>query len=272
VSHRAAVVAVRRVDRGAARVDHDLVAAEAPLLLTIRSSRGDAERPFGVLMRTPGDDRDLVLGFLFSDGVIDRADQIAALQVTGDRADVMLASGVDVERIAARAQTATSACGVCGRLTIEALDRRPPPPAGSPVVSAATIAALPARLQARQTVFAETGGLHAAGLFDAAGALRILREDVGRHNAVDKAIGAALAEGEVPLHAFLLAVSGRVAFEIVQKAAMAAVPIVVAVGAPSTLAIDAARAAGITLAGFVRHERFNVYTHADRVQTGAAAT
>ena len=269
VSGRAAVVAVRRVDRGATRVDHDLVAAEAPLSIVVRSSDGAAERPLGILMRTPGDDRDLVLGFLYAEGVIEDARQIVALVQADDRMEITVSPDVDLTRVAGRVQMGTSACGLCGRLAIESTDRRPSPPAGTPRVAARTISALPERLQPHQAVFAETGGLHAAGLFDAEGDLHVLREDVGRHNAVDKAIGAALSAGEVPLHTYLLAVSGRVAFEIVQKAAMAGVPIVVAVGAPTTLAIEAARTAGVTLAGFVRNDRFNVYTHADRITTAS---
>ena len=176
---------------------------------------------------------------------------------------------VDVDGLAwERATMATSACGLCGRLSIDRLDTlgNRLPAADAPAVEAAVVSGLPAALRQSQPVFAETGGLHAAGLFDAAGRLHVSREDVGRHCAVDKVIGAAFRAGWLPASESLLVVSGRVAFEIVQKAAMAGVPIVIAVGAPSSLAVDAARATGQTLIGFTRRGRFNVYTGYQRLR------
>ena len=160
----------------------------------------------------------------------------------------------------------TSACGLCGRLSVQSLDRARGRSAAAPQFSAEALASLPARLRDGQTVFAETGGLHAAALFDDSGARIALAEDVGRHNAVDKVVGAALRAGRLPASGSVLVVSGRVAFEIVQKAALAGVAAIVAVGAPSNLAIDAARAAGLTLVGFARDGHFNVYAGVERVK------
>ena len=162
----------------------------------------------------------------------------------------------------------TSACGVCGKSSREALEvfpALPPPPAASPRVDPATVLALPERLRASQPVFGRTGGLHAAGLFDAAGKLLVAREDVGRHNAVDKVVGGLLRAGRLPAHDRLLAVSGRASFELVQKAVLAGLPLLAAVGAPSTAAVDLATAHGLTLLGFVRDGRFNVYAGGQRL-------
>jgi len=166
-----------------------------------------------------------------------------------------------------RALIATSACGLCGRLEMRRLATNAPTAHGTPMIDAEVVASLPSRLRRDQAVFAETGGLHAAALCDLSGEPWLMREDVGRHNAVDKVIGAALAQGRVPLSDSLLVVSGRVAYEIVQKAAAAAIPAVVAIGAPTSLAIDAARSASMTLVGFARDGRFNVYTGAHRIGT-----
>jgi FdhD protein len=226
-------------------------------------------------MRTPGDDRDLVLGFLFTEGVIDGLASVASCVVDAAsedtrespaRATVALHSDFALDgRLPDRALSSTSACGLCGRLAMRALDLGRA--AGAPVeLAAAVIRDLPERLRASQAVFADTGGIHAAALCDLSGAPWLAREDVGRHNAVDKAVGAALALGRLPARDALLVVSGRVAYEIVQKAVAAGVAAIVAVGAPSTLAIDAARAAGVTLVGFARDGRFNVYVGAERIR------
>jgi len=266
MTERAAVVAVRRVDQRGAQSDQDLVAVEAPLSIVVSVQDPPEEVPLGILMRTPGDDRDLVIGLLHAEGLIQCAADVSHWDDGPDRLRVVLGAAADLTALTAhRGELTTSACGLCGRLSMTQLDRGRRLSPGEPVIDATVIASIPRVLQSQQAVFAETGGLHAAALFDAAGALLVLREDVGRHNAVDKTIGAALTAGVLDAHARLLAVSGRVAYEIVQKAAMARVPLVVAVGAPSSLAVDAARAAGITLIGFVRDERFNVYTHAGRI-------
>ena len=270
MTSRAKVVAVRRIDSAGGRVDHDLVASEAPLSLVVTQPGGPAV-PLGILMRTPGHDRDLVVGFLHAEGIISGAADVLCLDASDARVDVTLAPACDLAGIAAaRAQVVSTACGLCGRLEMTALDRRHQTAVDMNPIDVRLIAAVPGRLQPQQAVFAETGGLHAAALFDAEGTLVLLREDVGRHNAVDKTIGAALCDGHIPLHASWLAVSGRVAYEIVQKAAMAAIPVVIAIGAPSDLAVEAARSAGITLIGFARETRFNVYTHLDRIASAGA--
>lgn len=269
---RVAVAPVRRMG-SSVEADQDLVAVEAPLAVHLHQPERASARALGVLMRTPGDDRDLVLGLLYAEGVIQATGDILALAVETrpnepDRADVTLAPHIDLDTApAGRAQMPTSACGLCGRLSVERLDALAglALPPGEPRFTATIIASLPARLEQRQQVFAETGGLHAAGLFDGAGGLLALREDVGRHNAVDKLVGAALDVGGLPAREAALAVSGRVAFEIVQKAARAGLSVLVAVGAPSSLAIDAARTAGLTLVGFARDGRFNVYTGSERI-------
>jgi FdhD protein len=270
---RVAIAAIGRVG-ATVEIDQDLVAVEAPLSVHLRQPERAAERTLGILMRTPGDDRDLVLGLLHAEGVIHTARDVEAVALRtapdeADRIDVTLAPDVNLDTGSiARAQLPTSACGLCGRLAIDRIDALAglmlPP--DQPSLAAAVVTSLPARLREHQTVFAETGGLHAAGLFRPDGQLLALREDVGRHNAVDKVIGAALDAGWLPMPTATLAVSGRVAFEIVQKAARASVAVVVAVGAPSSLAIEAARAARVTLVGFARDGRFNVYTGIERIK------
>jgi FdhD protein len=273
VSGPVAIASIRRFGAGHVRTDQDLVAVESPLAIDLRHADSPSRRALGVFMRTPGEDRDFVIGLLYTEGLIHSLADVGDLIVhpaedeRPDTADVVLASTIDLASIEGRVLTASSACGLCGRLEFDNLNmltrRRSaglPPP-----VHASVIRSLPVTLREHQTVFAETGGLHAAGLFDADGALRAIREDVGRHNAVDKLVGGALAAGWLPAEDLILAVSGRVAFEIVQKAVMAGVSTIVAVGAPSSLAVGAARAARTTLVGFVRDGRFNVYTGSDRV-------
>jgi FdhD protein len=271
---RVAIAAIRRLHDGGADAEQDLVAVEAPLSVTVRRAGGTARVPLGVTMRTPGDDRDLVLGLLYSERLIKSRDDVVSIDVRKDddeaeHAVVEVAASIDVETNArGRAMLGTSACGLCGRLEIERLDvlARTAPPAAHVTWPIALIAGLPNKLQARQAVFAETGGLHAAGLFAPDGTLLELREDVGRHNAVDKLVGASLDASRLPARDMLLGVSGRVAYEIVQKAALAGVAGIVAVGAPSSLAIRAAQATGLTLAGFARDGGFNLYAGDHRVR------
>ncbi len=259
---------------GAAETAQDLVAVEAPLTVTVRSAGGAASVPLGVTMRTPGDDRDLVLGLLYGERLIRTLDDIVSIEFTkeddeAESATVELAAGIEVNATArGRALLGTSACGLCGRLEVERVDvlARTAPARGDVTWPITLIASLPTRLHAGQAVFAETGGLHAAGLFAPDGTLVALREDVGRHNAVDKLVGASLEAGRLPARDMLLAVSGRVAYEIVQKAALAGVAGIVAVGAPSSLAVRAAQATGLTLAGFARDGRFNLYAGDHRVR------
>jgi FdhD protein len=274
VSKQAAIAAVKRLGGGEPRTDQDLVAVESPLAVTLSHPSEPASRTLGVLMRTPGDDEDLVLGLLHAEGVIrtladvvsiERRDAVDA-SVETDAVHVVLAASVDAGSMPGeRPLVATSACGLCGRLSVQALDRRSQG-AEAQMLSAATLASLPGQLRSGQAVFAETGGLHAAALFERTGERIALAEDVGRHNAVDKVIGALLRASRLPATGTVLVVSGRVAFEIVQKAAMAGVAALVAVGAPSSLAIDAARASGVTLVGFARDGGCNIYTGTDRVK------
>lgn len=271
----AAIRAVTRYTADGRAHDQDLVAIEAPVSLHLQPPHGPA-RDLGLLMRTPGDDEDLAAGVLAAEGVVRRAADITRIETVSaqDAAPVIrvtVGPGADVEAISDRVGTATSACGLCGRLSMRQLDHAGPAGApGTPPVEARVIQLIPQRLRASQQAFAETGGLHAAAVFTPAGDLIELREDVGRHNAVDKILGALLRRDGLPAQGLVLAVSGRIAYEIVQKAAMGGLPVIVAIGAPTDLAVDAARACGITLVGFARDGRFNVYTHPARVVGGPA--
>jgi FdhD protein len=252
----------------------DQLAVEAPLTLKVG---GDT---VATTMRTPGHDLELALGWLVAEGVARRpGDVLAATSCDVETVQLRLAPGVLAPK--ARLGATSSACGVCGSDTIdEVLARRGPAPvAGSPLVAAEVIAGLPDTLRSAQRAFARTGGLHAAGLFTASGDVVCVREDVGRHNAVDKVVGWALQAGLLPAGDLILQVSGRASFELTQKAAMAGIPVLSAVSAPSTLAVDLAREAGLTLIGFVRGDSMNVYAGSDRVlvearpvQLGATVT
>jgi len=235
--------------------ERDEVAVEEPLEIRIDG------QPLAVTMRTPGHDEELALGFLYGEALIDEA---RAAGPTDDFA----ANAVDVagplrHDPGTRRFYTTSSCGVCGKGALEQVAVTAAPVAPGPLVTRELLAALPDRL--RQPTFERTGGLHATGLFDADGSPLIVREDVGRHNAMDKVIGRALLDGLLPLTGTILCVSGRLAFELVQKAAVAGAPILVAVGAPTSLAIELAADRGMTLAGFARRGRVNVYTGAERV-------
>ncbi len=271
---------VQRVVGATTTAATDLLAVEAPLEISLGYGPASQRQSYAlaVTMRTPGHDAELVAGFLLSEGIVQQATDIELIEHRADprrpkeRGNVIraeLAPGVAVElgRLERHFYT-TSSCGVCGKTSIEAVQasRCPvPPPTASPRVAAAIIHALPERQRAAQRVFEQTGGLHATALFSAVGELLLLREDVGRHNAFDKVVGAALLAGQVPLHENIVLVSGRASFELVQKAAVAGAAILAAVGAPSSLAVEAAEEFGLTLLGFVRNERFNIYTHAHRI-------
>jgi FdhD protein len=241
----------------------DLLAVEEPLEIRVN---GDA---LTVTMRTPGDDIDLAAGFLAAEGVVTGPDGIAAIKMCDSNvADVTLAGGAQLPLAGLRRNfLTTSACGICGKDSIESVRLRVAPSlAADPVtVTAGVLAGLPAALRQAQRVFASTGGLHAAGLFQADGTLLALREDVGRHNAVDKVVGWALRGGRLPLSGCVLLVSGRASFELVQKAAVAGIPVLAAVSAPSSLAAELADESGLTLVGFLRGTSMNVYTAAHRV-------
>jgi FdhD protein len=246
-------IAVTRIPGGD---PYDVVAVEEPLEIRIRG------RPVAVTMRTPGHDEELTLGFALSEGLGPHgAGPPADLAVNAIELD---APDFDAGRLA-RSFYTSSSCGICGKGALEAVAVEAPIVESELRVKAATISALPTRLRDAQAAFAATGGLHATGLFDSSAQLRCLREDVGRHNAMDKVIGWAWLEQALPLSDGVLCVSGRLSFELVQKAAVAGCPILVAVGAPSSLAVELARDRRITLCGFVRQGRFNVYSEPWRV-------
>jgi FdhD protein len=265
---------IERVSRAGARADEDRITIEEPLEIRVGGET------LAVTMRTPGHDFELAAGFLVAEGIVSRREEILRIEhcrevrspeeegnVVIVRTTSPAAAAVDRAR---RLVLTTSSCGLCGKGSIEAMRGSfPRIPAGSSV-DAEVLAALPERLRREQAAFRETGGLHAAGIFSAEGELKISREDVGRHNAVDKAIGALFLAAEVPLRDSVLLVSGRASFEIVQKALAAGIPIVAAVSAPSSLAVDLANDSGMTLVGFLRGADFNVYSGADRVVTAAA--
>jgi FdhD protein len=252
--YTAAPFDVLRLPEG--RRDRDSVAVEEPLEIRINGA------PVAVTMRTPGHDEELALGFLVSEGI--RPRRAAATADLAANTIEVEADDFDPARLERHFYTSSS-CGVCGKGALEAVAVEAPPVSSELRVEATLLAGLPERLREHQAAFAETGGLHATGLFDSAGELLCLREDVGRHNAMDKVIGRAFGEGRLPLNDSILGVSGRLSFELVQKAAVAGCPIVVAVGAPSSLAVELAADRGITLCGFVRAGRVNVYTQEWRV-------
>jgi FdhD protein len=236
----------------------DAVAVEEPLEIRV-----DGE-PIAVTMRTPGHDEELALGFLLSEGLIARDAPAPAVGPPADlAANAIEVAGPLIRRPASRRFYTTSSCGVCGKGALEEVAVQAPRVEGGPRLPRALLAALPDRL--RQPEFDRTGGMHATGLFDADGALLCLREDIGRHNAMDKVLGAMLLDGAVPLASRLLCVSGRLSFELVQKAAVAGAPVLVGVGAPTSLAVELAHDRGLTLCGFARGDRVNVYAGADRV-------
>ncbi len=271
---------VQRVVGTTAALAADLLAVEAPLEISLGYGPTGQRRThtLAVTMRTPGHDAELVAGFLLSEGIVQQRADILDIVHRADprrpeergnviRAELSPAVVLELGRLERHFYT-TSSCGVCGKTSIAAVRASAcptPPPADSPRVSAAIIHALPQRQRAAQAVFEQTGGLHATALFSCEGELLLLREDVGRHNAFDKVVGAALLSGQLPLHQHVVLVSGRASFELVQKAAMAGVAIMAAVGAPSSLAVEAAEEFGLTLLGFVRQDRFNIYTHEARI-------
>ena len=261
------------VNAGVAAERPDVLAAEEPMEIRVEGE-GQPAVSVSVTMRTPGGDFELAAGFLFTEGLIERADDVRRVSYCEDLepdeqhynvVTVELARPFDAELLR-RNFYASSSCGICGKATLDDVEVHCAPIAPGPEVAGAVISGLPDALRRAQRVFEQTGGLHAAGLFTAGGELRSLREDVGRHNAVDKIVGERLLAGDVPLSDGVLQVSGRIGFEIVQKAGRAGIPVISAVGAPSSLAVDAAERLGMTLVGFVRDDRFNVYTRPERIR------
>ena len=261
---RVARVAVTRIDGDVAGEVVDVLAVEEPLEIRVawRSGGEPREKNISVTMRTPGEDFDLATGLLFSEGLIRSGDDLAAVRHWGSpnvvRAELREAASVDWSRLERHFYTSSS-CGICGKTSIDAVRVLAPPlPAGA-APRAEVIHGIPDSLSEQQSDFRLTGGLHAAALFDDDGGLRCVREDIGRHNAVDKVIGALLRDGSLARGGGVLAVSSRASFELVQKAIVAGIPTLASVGAPSSLAVDLARELGLNLLGFVRDGRFTVY-------------
>ncbi len=264
----------------AASADTDIVATEEPLEIRLAYSRPDgagrAEQSISITMRTPGNDEELAVGFLFTEGIIATQNDVASVGPCGPPAEnglvnvvrVELADSVavDLDRLERHFYTSSS-CGVCGKASIEAVavQGRFDLHADATQVSRAVLAALPGKLMAAQSVFAETGGLHASGLFDTRGEFLAVREDVGRHNALDKLVGSRLKSNALPLTGLGIVLSGRASFELLQKAMVAGCPLIAAVGAPSSLAVELAAEFGMTLVGFLKSDRFNAYARADRI-------
>jgi len=269
---------IQRIGEGAGTLD-DVVATEEPLEIRLAYTRPDgkrAQQSVSVTMRTPGNDGELAVGFLYTEGIVQKKSDIESVAPCGPPAPnglinvvrVELAADVDVDldRLERHFYTSSS-CGVCGKSSLDAVAVQ-----GhydlhkiELTVSADKLEALPDALRKQQAVFEQTGGLHASGLFNADGELVVIREDVGRHNALDKLIGQALLKDELPLSEFGIVVSGRASFELMQKAMMAGIPLLAAVGAPSSLAVELAEEFGMTLAGFLKKNRFNIYARPDRI-------
>lgn len=276
-----APITIHKVDGDDAVEQPDLLAVEEPLEIRLGFGPHDLvagserqQRTVVVTMRTPGHDEELALGYLFTEGIIQDPGQIVSArhcvrdaEKKGNVLRVELKPDVDIDwQHLERTSYASASCGVCGKASIDAVRANCPRSLSADLVIEPTVVhTLSDRLRAVQRTFAYTGGLHAAALFDAHGELQYVREDIGRHNALDKIIGAAFWNGQTPLSQYGVFLSGRIGFELVQKAWMAGVSVVAAVGAPSSLAVELAQEAGMTLIGFVRNNRFNIYTHPDRV-------
>ncbi len=262
---------ITKINATTSSVTVDALASEEPLEIRLEYNAADQVllKTISVTMRTPGRDDDLATGFLFTEGIISSKDQIVVKPVVAENVITLLATpsvAINIEKLDRHFYT-TSSCGVCGKTSIEAIktvcqlsdsknDHQYP---------ASLISQLPEKLRHSQEVFDRTGGLHASALFNAQGELLLLREDVGRHNALDKLIGAALFAEMMPLNDHILLLSGRISFELVQKAAMAGIKLVAAIGAPSSLAVQTAESFNMTLIGFLRDQRFNIYSGAQRI-------
>lgn len=277
MSKRILPIQCKTYEQGQMKEKSDLVVVEEPL--EIRIGFGEihhrSQKSISVTMRTPGHDEELALGFLFTEGILKKYEDVVSVKHCTDLGKseereniirVELKEGVAIDlKNADRNFYTTSSCGICGKTSIESVESSCSPVHAEIQFQKKILLSLPQQLRAAQPVFEHTGGLHAAGLFDFNGNLILLREDVGRHNATDKVIGTALFKELIPCRNYLLMLSGRISFELVQKAAMAGIPLVAAVGAPSTLAIDLAQKLNITLCGFLRDQRFNIYSHPNRV-------
>lgn len=271
MSSRSQTVSVAKVRGDLRETMADQVATEEPLEIRLGHAVGGVRRTdsVSITMRTPGDDEELALGFLYGESIVHSPDEVAIVKpCSGDNTiRVELEDGVtvDLERLTRHFYT-TSSCGVCGKASLEALYALGTQPIDSETCTQRSVLVeLPAQLHRAQATFAETGGLHAAAAFTAAGELVVVREDVGRHNAVDKVVGALLRDGRLPAKDLGLLVSGRASFELMQKAVVAGMPLLAAVGAPSSLAVELAREFNISLVGFLRDGTFNVYAGEERI-------
>jgi FdhD protein len=279
---RTSVIAaqVRKVNGHSSELQPDLLAVEEPLEIRIGygAAENRAQQNVSVTMRTPGNDFELALGFLYTEGILTSYDQVQSIQYCRDgkrpeerenvvRVELHPSVAIDLKKLQRNFYT-TSSCGVCGKSSIESIRSDCNPLSQDNIsLSAAAIKELPAKLAQHQTVFEYTGGLHAVALFDQHQKVMLVREDVGRHNAFDKIVGAAFIEKALPLSNAIALLSGRASFELVQKAAMAGIPLLAAVGAPSSLAVSLAQESGMTLIGFLRDGRFNIYCGEERVVT-----
>lgn len=267
------ITSVSKVAGQTVTAANDVLAAEEPLeiRLSYTTPDGKATRNISVTMRTPGGDKDLAVGFLFTEGIVHGKDDIAAVEMIAENVVVVaLSAGIaPALNSLERNFYTTSSCGVCGKASIDAINTACPLPDAYPYdelkLPADILFGLPDALRSSQSVFEQTGGIHACALFDTEGKLLQMREDVGRHNALDKLIGHCLMNGMMPLPRYVLLLSGRASFELVQKAAMAGINIVVAIGAPSSLAAQIAEDRNMTLIGFLRGEKFNIYSGAQRI-------
>lgn len=258
---------IRRRPDGSLEYQHDELTVEEPLEIRIR------DKTLATTMRTPGHDEELAAGFLLSEGIVragDRIDKFSRPKSARNRDNIIVVDLADGKKVklnpTQRFGTISSSCGLCGKESIDAIRQNFPPIASTAFrIDIETLLSLPEKLRANQSDFARTGGIHAAGIFDAKGNALIVREDIGRHNAVDKVIGRTLLNGKLPLDRHALLVSGRASFEIMQKALAAGIPIVASVSAPSSLAMEFARESNQTLAGFLRPPSFNIYSHVERV-------
>ena len=277
LERRATTVRVTAVRGASVERREDRLAGEEPMAIRV-AGPGQVPVDVAITMRTPGNEAELAVGFLHSEGLLASREEVAGIE-TGDPArvsrpddeiTVRLTRPFDTSLVAQRHFAATASCGICGKAALDEVHVRSAPIPDGPVIDPAVLLALPARLREAQAVFDATGGLHAAGLFDADGRVIVVREDIGRHNALDKLIGSQLLAGALPLHGRIILLSGRVGFELVQKAAVAGAPILAAVSAPSDLAVQAAEELGVTLVGFLRGDGFNVDARPDRVAVGRA--
>lgn len=267
-------IPVQRVSAGTITETEDKVAVEEPLEIQLEYSTqtGQMQKNIAVTMRTPGHDEELAAGFMFTEGIIKNNGSIQEIkQPSFDENRVLIILGQNIMPVLSNASRnfySTSSCGICGKASIDAIRTisQYTDPEDIVSIKATVLYALPDLLKTRQQVFQDTGGIHASALFDADGKFILLREDVGRHNALDKLIGNAFLNNQLPLENSILLLSGRASFELVQKAAMAGIKIIAAVGAPSSLAVELAAETGITLIGFLKHNRFNIYSGKNRIK------